>query len=95
MAWCAQQNTITFHPWPVRRVDVDHPDELRIDLDPQPGTDFHDAVRVAGVAREVLDELGWRGFPKTSGNRGVHIYVRIAAALDVHRRTACGHRVRP
>src|SRR6476620_2132175 len=77
VAWCAQQNTITFHPWPVRRVDVDHPDELRIDLDPQPGTDFHDAVRVAGVAREVLGELGWRGFPKTSGNRGVHIYVRI------------------
>ena len=77
VAWCAQLNTITFHPWPVRRADVDHPDELRIDLDPQPGTDFADAVRVAGVAREVLDELGWRGFPKTSGNRGVHIYVRI------------------
>ncbi len=77
VAWCAQQNTITFHPWPVRRVDVDHPDELRIDLDPQPGTDFADAVAVAAVAREVLAELGWRGFPKTSGNRGVHIYVRI------------------
>ena len=77
IAWCAQQNTITFHPWPVRRADVDHPDELRIDLDPQPGTDFADAVRVAGVAREVLAELGWRGFPKTSGNRGVHIYVRV------------------
>ena len=77
VAWCAQMNTITFHPWPVRRVDVDHPDEMRIDLDPQPGTDFRDAVRVAGVAREVLDGLGWRGFPKTSGNRGVHIYVRI------------------
>jgi DNA ligase D-like protein (predicted polymerase) len=75
--WCAQQNTITFHPWPVRRADVEHPDELRIDLDPQPGTDFHDAVEVAAVAREVLAELGWRGFPKTSGNRGVHIYIRI------------------
>jgi DNA ligase D len=77
VAWCAQQNTITFHPWPVRRDDVEQPDELRIDLDPQPGTDFHDAVEVAAVAREVLGELGWRGFPKTSGNRGVHIYVRI------------------
>ena len=77
VAWCAQQNTITFHPWPVRRADVDHPDELRIDLDPQPGTDFADAVTVAGVAREVLAEIGWRGFPKTSGNRGVHIYVRV------------------
>jgi DNA ligase D-like protein (predicted polymerase) len=77
VAWCAQQNTITFHPWPVRRADVDHPDELRIDLDPQPGTDFSDAVAVAAVAREVLAEIGWRGFPKTSGNRGVHIYVRV------------------
>jgi DNA ligase D-like protein (predicted polymerase) len=77
VAWCAQQNTITFHPWPVRRADVDHPDELRIDLDPQPGTDFADAIAVAAVAREVLAEIGWRGFPKTSGNRGVHIYMRV------------------
>ena len=57
---------------------MDSPDELRIDLDPQPGTDFADAVAVAGVVREVLDELGWVGFPKTSGGRGVHVYVRIA-----------------
>ena len=75
--WCAQMGTLTFHPWPVRRDDVDHPDELRIDLDPQPGTTFADAVRVAGVARELLEELGIRGYPKTSGNRGVHVYVRI------------------
>jgi len=75
--WCAQMGTLTFHPWPVRRTDVDRPDELRIDLDPQPGTDFADAVRVAGVARELLDDLGLVGFPKTSGNRGVHIFVRI------------------
>jgi DNA ligase D len=77
VAWAAQMGTITFHPWPVRSQDVDHPDELRLDLDPQPGTDFEDAVRVAGVARTLLDELGYRGFPKTSGGRGVHIYVRI------------------
>ncbi len=77
IAWAAQMGTITFHPWPVRREDVDHPDELRIDLDPQPGTDFADAVRVAAEARVVLDELGYVGFPKTSGGRGVHIYVRI------------------
>ena len=69
--------TLTFHPWPVRRADVDHPDELRIDLDPQPGTDFDDAVSLAGEARELLDDLGMTGFPKTSGGRGVHIYVRI------------------
>ncbi len=77
VAWAAQMGTITFHPWPVRDDDVDHPDELRLDLDPQPGTDFADAVRVAGEARQLLEELGYRGFPKTSGGRGIHIYVRI------------------
>jgi DNA ligase D-like protein (predicted polymerase) len=84
--WCAQMGALTFHPWPVRRGpspdSVDHPDELRIDLDPQPGTTFADAVRVAGVARELLDDLGIRGFPKTSGNRGVHVYVRIEPRWD-------------
>ena len=78
VGWAAQMGTITFHPWPVRDDDVDHPDELRIDLDPQPGTDFADAVRVAAEARVLLDDLGYAGFPKTSGGRGVHIYVRIA-----------------
>jgi DNA ligase D len=77
VGWAAQMGTITFHPWPVRSGDVDHPDELRLDLDPQPGTDFADAVRVAACARELLGELGYAGFPKTSGGRGVHIYVRI------------------
>jgi DNA ligase D len=76
-AWAAQIGTITFHPWPVRRADVDHPDELRIDLDPQPGTDFADAARVAVDARRLLEELGLAGFPKTSGGRGVHVYVRL------------------
>src|SRR5947209_517969 len=78
VGWAAQMGTITFHPWPVRREDVDHPDELRIDFDPQPGTDFADAVSVATEARALLDELGYAGFPKTSGGRGVHVYVRIA-----------------
>jgi DNA ligase D len=77
VGWAAQMGTITFHPWPVRDGDVDHPDELRLDLDPQPGTDFADAVRVAAEARVLLGELGYAGFPKTSGGRGVHIYVRI------------------
>ena len=86
VGWCAQMGAITFHPWPVRSDDVDHPDELRLDLDPQPGTDFADAVRVAGVARGLLEELGYVGFPKTSGGRGVHIYVRDRAPLDVHGR---------
>src|SRR5215203_2567018 len=77
VGWAAHMGTITFHPWPVRSDDVGHPDELRLDLDPQPGTDFDDAVRVAAEARVLLGELGYRGFPKTSGGRGVHIYVRI------------------
>ncbi len=78
VAWAAQMGTIVFHPWPVRRDAVDTPDELRIDLDPQPGTDFDDVVRTAGVAREVLADLGWTGYPKTSGGRGAHVYIRIA-----------------
>jgi DNA ligase D len=77
VGWAAQMGTITFHPWPVRSADVDHPDELRIDLDPQPGTDFADAVIVAAEARVLLGDLGYVGFPKTSGGRGVHIYIRI------------------
>jgi len=80
--WCAQMGTLTFHPWPVRRHAVDHPDELRIDLDPQPGTGFADAQRVADLARELLVELGLKGYPKTSGNRGIHIYVRIRPAYS-------------
>jgi len=75
--WAAHMGTLTFHPWAVRSNDLDHPDELRLDLDPQPGATFADARRVAGVARELLEELGLRGYPKTSGNRGIHIYVRI------------------
>src|SRR5690348_8142798 len=76
--WCAHMGTLVFHPWPVRRTDVDHPDELRIDLDPQPGTDFDDAVRAAHELRAVLDEFGGlRGFPKTSGGRGLHVFVPI------------------
>jgi DNA primase len=68
--WAAHMGTITFHPWPVRRDDTEHPDELRIDLDPQPGADFAHAVEVAAEAHELLDELGITGFPKTSGGRG-------------------------
>jgi DNA ligase D-like protein (predicted polymerase) len=82
VAWCAQMGTLTFHPWATRRDDNEHPDELRIDLDPQPGTTFTDAVRVAGVARELLADLGMTGYPKTSGNRGVHVFVRIEPRWD-------------
>jgi len=82
VAWAAQLGTVVFHPWPVREADPDHPDELRIDFDPSPGTGFGHAVKAAGVLREVLDELGIAGFPKTSGGRGVHVYVRIRPEWD-------------
>lgn len=72
-----QMNTVTFHPWPVRADDNDHPDELRIDLDPQPGRTFADAVEAALALRDLLAELGLTGWAKTSGNRGVHVYARI------------------
>lgn len=75
--WAANLGTLTFHPWPVRRADTDHPDELRLDLDPQPGTDYADAVRAARELRSVLDDHGLRGWPKTSGGRGIHVFVPL------------------
>jgi len=77
VAWAANLGTLTFHPWPVRRPELEQPDQLRIDLDPQPGTDFSHAAKVAPVLRELLVELGMDGFPKTSGGRGLHVYVPI------------------
>ena len=77
VAWAANLGTIDFHPWPSRRKDVEHPDELRIDIDPQPGTTFKHAKQVAAIVQETLDELGFTGWPKTSGNRGIHIACRI------------------
>ena len=77
LAWVVNLGCVDLNPHPVRAEDLDRPDELRIDLDPQPGTDFEDAVRIAAEARTLLGELGYTGFPKTSGGRGIHIYVRI------------------
>lgn len=77
VAWAANLGTLTFHPWPVVRDDVDNPDQVRIDLDPQPGTDFDDAARVAPHVRELLAEHGLEGFPKTSGGRGLHVFVPV------------------
>lgn len=75
--WAVQMSTVEFHPWNVRRADVDRPDEWRIDLDPMPEAAFDRVRVVAGVVREVLDELGIVGYPKTSGGNGLHVYVRI------------------
>jgi DNA ligase D len=83
IVWAAQMGAITLHPWPLRCPDTDHPDELRIDLDPQPGTGFAEARTVAvDILKPLLDELGLAGYPKTSGGRGVHVFVRIATAWD-------------
>lgn len=83
IVWAAQLGTVTFHPWPVRCPDTDHPDELRVDLDPQPGTGFAEARSVAvDVLKPLLDELGLTGYPKTSGGRGVHVFLPIRADWD-------------
>lgn len=77
IVWAVQMNTIIFHPWPSRTANTDNPDQLRIDLDPQPGTDFSDAVPAALEMRTVLREAGLESFIKTSGNRGIHLYAPI------------------
>jgi DNA ligase D len=75
--WAVQMSTVEFHPWNSRRAHTERPDEWRIDLDPMPECGFDTVRRVAQVAREVLDELGVVGWPKTSGGSGLHVYVRI------------------
>jgi DNA ligase D-like protein (predicted polymerase) len=77
LAWVANAGCIDLNPWPVRAEDVDHPDELRVDLDPTPQASWNDVRAVALAVRDVLEELGYRGYPKTSGSRGIHINVRI------------------
>ena len=101
LAWMANLACLELHPHPVRAGDLDHPDELRIDLDPVPGVEWDQLRQVAHVVRAALDDFGLVGWPKTSGSRGVHVYVRIepkwtfpevrraalAFARDVERRT--------
>ena len=82
LVWAAQMNTVVFHPWPSRVGNTDNPDQLRIDLDPQPGTDFDDAVPAAIELRKVLREAGLEPFLKTSGNRGIHVYAPIEAEWE-------------
>jgi len=83
VVWAAQMGTITLHPWQVRCPDTEHPDELRVDLDPQPGTGFREASAIAvDVLKPILDELGLVGYAKTSGGRGVHVFLRIKTDWD-------------
>ncbi len=77
LAWIVNLGCIDLNPHPVRADDIDHPDELRVDLDPMPGVSWEDIRRTALVAREVLEEHGLAGWPKTSGSRGIHINVRV------------------
>lgn len=86
--WAVQMSTVEFHPWNSRRADVEFPDEWRIDLDPGPEASYDDVRMVAAVVQEVLAELGAVGYPKTSGGKGLHIYVRVLPAYgfaDVRR----------
>jgi DNA ligase D len=80
--WAVNLGCLGFHPWPYRAADPDHTDELRLDLDPQPGTDFSNIRAAAAEVRALLDELGVVGFPKTTGNRGLHVYVRLLPRWD-------------
>ena len=76
--WAVQMSTVEFHPWNSRRTDTEKPDEWRIDLDPMPDCPFDRVRRIAHLARELLDEIGAVGWPKTTGGKGMHVYVRIA-----------------
>jgi len=82
LVWGVNLGNLDWNPWPVRRADLDHPDELRIDLDPQPDVPWDDVRRVALTVRDVLEEHGLRGYPKTSGSRGIHVFVRIRPEWD-------------
>ncbi len=82
IAWAVNLGCLGFHVWPYLADDPDFTDELRIDLDPQPGTDFTNVRGAAGELRTLLDELGVVGYPKTTGNRGLHVYVRLEKKWD-------------
>jgi bifunctional non-homologous end joining protein LigD len=77
LLWVANLGCVDLNPWPVRAGDVDHPDELRIDLDPTPEASFDDVKQVALMVRDGVQEFGYQSFAKTSGSRGIHIYIRI------------------
>ena len=82
LLWAVNIGCLGFHPWPYLAADPGHTDELRLDLDPQPGTDFSHVQAAAAEVRTLLDDLGMVGYPKTTGNRGVHVYVRLEPRWD-------------
>ncbi len=88
LVWMVNLGTLRFHAWPVRAADTDLVDQLRIDLDPQPGTDFVDAARASHELRKVLGDVGLVGFPKTSGGRGLHVYAPVESMSFIDARHA-------
>jgi DNA ligase D len=84
VAWAVNLGCLGFHVWPQRADDPDHADELRLDLDPQPGTGFDEARVVAAELRALLDEVGLVGYPKTTGKRGIHVYLRLEPRWDAY-----------
>jgi bifunctional non-homologous end joining protein LigD len=82
LVWAVNLGVIDFNPWPARRADLDHPDELRVDLDPTPEVGFDEVRKVSLVVHEALSDHGLLGFPKTSGSRGIHVNVRIEPSWD-------------
>ena len=93
--WAVNIGCLGLHLWPYRAADPDHADELRIDLDPVKGIGFEEVRTTALRCRDLLAELGLRGYPKTTGNNGLHVYLRLEAALGFHRRPGGGRRARP
>ena len=82
VVWAVNMGCLGFHVWPIKAAEPEHTDELRLDLDPQPGTDFTNVRAAAVEVKALLDELGVTGYPKTTGNRGLHVYVRLEPRWD-------------
>ena len=89
VVWAVNLGCLGFHPWPYVAAEPEHTEELRIDLDPQPGLDFTHIRSAGHRLRELLDELGLRGYPKTTGNRGLHVYLRLEPRWDSYDVRAC------
>ena len=93
--WAANQGCLGFHPWPYRAATPEDTDELRIDLDPSPGTTFEMVREAAAEVRAFLAEHGITAFPKTTGNRGLHLYARVEPGWDSYRRAPGRRQRRP
>ncbi len=89
VAWAVNLACLGFHVWPLRADDPEHADELRLDLDPMPGTDFAMVIEAARALKALLDELGIAGYPKTTGNRGLHVYIALEPRWNSYEVRSC------